>query len=157
MLFGNRIGKAGHHGIARTLNAFYIDRNRFRIPCSFRCDQQRTLFAKRNCAVGNVVLYEDLTIACAELLRYTGMNAEGGIVFFFVGFNQNRRCLHSVQKQRPRCVQNKGHVIFLCAFAKFIVEVVRKARWHTAAKDQHRCCGQNIFDSANNIHGSFGM
>ena len=81
MLFGNRIGKAGHHGIARTLNAFYIDRNRFRIPCSFRCDQQRTLFAKRNCAVGNVVLYEDLTIACAELLRYTGMNAEGGIVF----------------------------------------------------------------------------
>ena len=41
--------------------------------------------------------------------------------------------------------------------AQFIVEIVRKARRHTAAEDQHRCCGQNIFDSAKNIHGSFGM
>ena len=83
------------------------------------------------------------------------MNAKGGVVFFFIGFDQNRRCLHSIQKQRPRCVQNKGHIIFLCTFAQFIVEIVRKARRHTAAKDQHRCCGQNIFDSANNIQGGF--
>lgn len=62
VLFGNRIGKAGHHGIARTLNAFYIDRNRFRIPCGFRCDEQCALFTQRDCTVGDVMLHEDLTI-----------------------------------------------------------------------------------------------
>ena len=99
--------------------------------------------------------HKELTIACAELLRYTGMNAKGGVVFFFIGFDQNRRCLHSVHQQRTRCVQKKGHIIFLCAFAQFIVEVVRKARWHTAAEDQHRCCGQNIFYGTDNIRCGF--